>query len=199
MTKSNMKTLRHLSHLLKAEGFHVLAFIFALFALVFSGIERSEERVLSSDDALSVRTSFDREAAQSWLNEKATDFVHKLNEHQIHHATVYHRVKSEESAMEKAGKRGIPFTELNDLYGMRVVVDNELDVYQTLNLIRATYPVVPGSIKNYIANPKPSGYQSVHVVTEIDHKRVEFQLRTTEMHLQAEAEHEAYKARMRAA
>ena len=86
---------------------------------------------------------------------------------------------------------------LNDLYGMRVVVSNELDAYQCLNMICDTYTVVPGTMKDYIVAPKASGSQSLHVVAEVEAKRVEFQIRTTQMHLSAEAEHEAYKERMR--
>ena len=191
--------LRQFSRSLKDE-----AFILALFAFVFTSIDQTKNRETSSKILPEVRVShenakFDRQEAQNWLTAQATEFVQKLNENHIRHATVYNRVKSEDSAREKAARKGIPYTELNDFYGLRVVVENELDVYETLNLICSTYPMVPGTMKNYIVAPKASGYQSVHVVAEIENRRVEFQLRTNEMHQQAEAEHEAYKQRMRLA
>ena len=200
------KKLRKVAYTLKKEGFHLLAFILTVFTFVFTGIDLTrDEREGSSPKMLpemrlsQINAEYNRQEAQEWLGLQATEFVQKLNENHIQHATVYHRVKSEDSAREKAAKKGIPFTELNDFYGLRVVVDNELEVYETLNLICSTYPTVPGTMKNYIAAPKASGYQSIHVVAEIDNRRVEFQLRTNEIHLQAEAEHEAYKMRMRAA
>ena len=134
-----------------------------------------------------------------WLNERAEDVAHLLQERSIASAVVYHRVKSLESAKEKALRRGTSVADLNDLYGMRVVVQNELDVYRCLDAICSSYDVVWGTLKNYIANPKASGYQSIHVVASLEGRRVEFQLRTQSMHEASELEHEAYKARVRVA
>ena len=204
-SENTVQSLRHFSHSLKDNGFHLLAFILTVFAFIFTGIDLTKNREISTDRALPevkvshVKAEFNRQEAQNWLTQQATVLAQKLSENHILHATVYNRVKSEDSAREKAARKGIPYTELNDFYGLRVVVDNELDVYETLNLICSTYPTVPGTMKNYIVAPKDSGYQSVHVVAEIENRRVEFQLRTNEMHQQAEAEHEAYKVRMRAA
>ena len=204
--QTTTQKLRQFSHSLTENGFHFLAFLIALLAFIFTSIDQTRDNRQNVNRALQpeirfapVTESFDRIEAQNWLSMQATDLVKKLHDRDIHHATVYNRVKAEDSAREKAAKKGILYTELNDLYGMRVVVDNELDVYEALNMICSTYPTVPGTIKNYIVAPKASGYQSVHVVAEIENRRVEFQLRTHEMHRQAEAEHEAYKARMRQA
>lgn len=135
----------------------------------------------------------------NWLNARAEDVARLLQNRSIASAVVYHRVKSPDSAKEKALRRGSAITDLNDLYGMRVVVQNELDVYRCLDAICTSYNVVNGTLKNYIANPKPSGYQSIHVVATLDGRRVEFQLRTQAMHEASELEHEAYKARVRTA
>ncbi len=133
----------------------------------------------------------------AWLGERAVEVSAILKKAEIRHAAVYNRVKSLESASEKVRRRGLDDVEqLNDLYGMRIVVENELDVYRCLNVVCSQYEVIPGTLKNYIVSPKPSGYQSIHVVNNIDGRRVEFQIRTTTMHEQAEAEHEAYKKRV---
>lgn len=203
MRSAKISELLKVSRHLYEQGFSFLAFV--LFALLFavSGgdpqIRPANARVLPSEPA---RTASQmetwREAESSWLSGRATQLAQSLRSRGVRNVTVYSRVKAEESAREKAARKGIDMMSLNDLYGMRVVVSNELDAYQCLNMICDTYPVVPGTMKNYIVAPKASGYQSIHVVAEVDAKRVEFQIRTEQMHLSAEAEHEAYKARMRA-
>lgn len=203
-SKQIIRGVLNYSRHLYEHGFSFLAFLLAVFAFAFAGSTEEETRVsqsraLTFAEHTNVEQKIWRENESEWLTGQATSLTQKLKENGIYQATVYSRLKSDESALEKASRRGISMMELNDLYGMRIVVANELDVYRCLNLICETYPVVPGTMKNYILSPKASGYQSVHVVTQMDSRRVEFQLRTESMHLAAEAEHEAYKARMRAA
>lgn len=199
--KSHMTDLiRHLYE----RGFSFLAFLLVLLSFAISGtipeeMRPSSARSLTETKGNTTQTSPWRAEGTEWLSRKSTEVTRRLRASGIQNVTVYNRMKSEESAREKAQKRGIDVTELKDLYGMRVVVGNELDVYQCLNTICNTYEVVPGTMKNYIVAPKASGYQSIHVVTKIESRMVEFQIRTESMHLSAEAEHEAYKARMRAA
>ena len=189
----------HHTKRLMQRGYSTLAFLMTLFVLICAAALDENRRQVQQLPSERESRHFDRAEAQSWLEARATDFLAMLRNNEIYGATVYHRVKSDQSAGEKAARKQIDMTQLNDLYGMRVVVGNELQVYETLNVICANFAIVPGTMKNYIQNPKASGYQSVHVVAEIDSRRVEFQLRTQEMHLSAEAEHEAYKLRMRAA
>ncbi len=198
-----MNRVKSFSRRLYEHGFSTLAFLLMLLVFAISGAEQNEIRNMRAlgareeQNQTAVRNW--REVQSEWLTEKATELTRQLRAGGIHQVTVYSRVKSEESALEKASRRGVDMMELNDLYGMRVVVSNELDVYLCLNQICSTYEIIPGTMKNYIVSPKASGYQSVHVVAQVDDNRVEFQIRTEAMHLSAEAEHEAYKARMRAA
>lgn len=187
----------HLHALLVSFGLLVSLLLLS----VFQGITDLDSRLslprLSRDTASTQSLSHQSQRAD-WLGQKATSIARTLRISGIRHATVYNRVKSIESTAEKLKRKGLSSPEeLNDLYGMRIVVDNELDVYRSLNVLCSQYETVPGTLKNYIAHPKASGYQSVHVVSKIDGKRVEFQLRTQAMHEQAEAEHEAYKSRVR--
>ena len=174
-------------------------------AALDSRISEARSRISAENSAradVSSKTTLRVEQARrsAWLGERAVEISERLRRAQIRNATVYNRVKSIESATEKIKRRGLDDVEqLNDLYGMRIVVQNELDVYRCLNVLCNEFEVVPGTLKNYIQAPKASGYQSVHVVNNIDGRRVEFQLRTTAMHEQAEAEHEAYKKRVRVA
>lgn len=187
------------------RGLVFIAFLTVLFAFFCSGSEQTEIRALArsiGDSTAALETSGERsEAARQsqWLSRRAESVARLLQAGGIRGAAVYHRVKSQESAAEKARRKHVAVGELNDLYGMRVVVRNELDVYRSLNIICDACEIVPGTLKNYIATPKASGYRSIHVVAQIDENRVEFQLRSQEMHAQSEAEHEAYKSRVRAA
>ncbi len=79
----------------------------------------------------------------------------------------------------------------------RIVVDTMDQCYATLGLIHSRYPSVPGRFKDYISTPKPNGYRSIHTtVMGPARQRIEIQIRTAEMHYQADmgvAAHWAYK------
>jgi GTP pyrophosphokinase len=206
------KTIAHFTQAARHfydRGFSILALFMMLLAFACSGLIQAKNETENSEfpnaktiAALPAMAQADvwHEAQANWLSQKATDITKDLKTQGIQQVTVYSRVKSYESASEKAVRKRMAIHELNDLLGMRIVVGNELDVYRCLNRICEQYEPVPGTLKNYIITPKASGYQSVHVVTQVDDiHRIEFQIRTESMHNQAEAEHEAYKSRVRAA
>lgn len=83
-----------------------------------------------------------------------------------------------------------------DLIALRIVVPAVSDCYTVLGIIHKIYRPMPGRIKDYIAQPKPNGYQSLHTTIFTDDDIVEIQIRTEEMHLEAEfgiAAHWQYK------
>ncbi|MDR1077614.1 MAG: bifunctional (p)ppGpp synthetase/guanosine-3',5'-bis(diphosphate) 3'-pyrophosphohydrolase [Propionibacteriaceae bacterium] len=116
-------------------------------------------------------------------------------------AVVYGRPKHYYSIYQKMMVRGRDFTDIYDLLGVRVLVDTNDDCYVAMGAIHETWVPVPGRVKDYIANPKFSTYESIHTtVVGPQGKPVEFQIRTQEMHRNAEygvAAHWKYKQESR--
>jgi RelA/SpoT family (p)ppGpp synthetase len=112
-------------------------------------------------------------------------------------AQVQGREKHPYSIWRKMAERHVSFEQLSDVMAFRVIVDSIDEAYQTLGLVHQRWPMVPGRFKDYVSTPKRNGYRSVHTTVIHDEQmRIEIQIRTREMHAQAEhglAAHWAYK------
>jgi RelA/SpoT family (p)ppGpp synthetase len=97
------------------------------------------------------------------------------------------RVKSIYSLYKKLKKVDGNIDDIYDLIALRIVVENNEDCYKVLGILHALYQPMIARIKDYIAVPKPNGYQSLHttVITKTQ-QIVEFQIRTYDMHEYAE-------------
>jgi RelA/SpoT family (p)ppGpp synthetase len=94
-------------------------------------------------------------------------------------------------------ERHVSFEQLSDVMAFRAIVGSHEACYRTLGLIHERWPMVPGRFKDFISTPKRNGYRSIHTTVIHDEQmRIEIQIRTAEMHAQAEhglAAHWAYK------
>ena len=137
-----------------------------------------------------------RDERESIINTMSISTKNLLNDHNID-AEITGRPKHLYSIYKKITEEKIEYSQLFDLYGIRIITDNILTCYQILGLIHSKYKPIEGRIKDFIALPKSNMYQSLHT-TVIGPKghRIEIQIRTTKMHHVSEqgvAAHWAYK------
>jgi GTP diphosphokinase / guanosine-3',5'-bis(diphosphate) 3'-diphosphatase len=107
------------------------------------------------------------------------------------------RPKHVYSIYRKIKKKKVRLNQLFDLFGIRIIVPEEKDCYSVLGLLHEVFDPLPGRLKDYIANPKPNLYRSIHTGLKLSGGRIaEVQIRTPEMNEMAEegiAAHWRYK------
>lgn len=100
---------------------------------------------------------------------------------------LHSRAKHHYSLYQKIRKKGMDPDKVFDLVAIRIIVPDIKSCYETLGIIHKYYKPFPGLIKDYIAIPKPNGYQSLHTTIFCEKGRVvEIQIRTPDMHEHAE-------------
>lgn len=135
-------------------------------------------------------------ARTSYIDEVKTVLRKKMQDNDIP-CEVQGRVKHLYSIWRKLKDQGIDFEEVYDIVAFRIVTDSIPHCYEAFGHCHATWRPVPGRFKDFIAMPKPNGYQSLHTtVLGPGGQRVEIQIRTHDMHRVAEngiAAHWTYK------
>ncbi len=135
----------------------------------------------------------DREAQLEEIKEK---LVKLLEKHNIK-VEISGRPKHIYSIFKKMQKKDKPFNMLYDVRAVRLIVPDVPSCYAALGVIHTTWRPIPGEFDDYIAAPKDNFYQSLHTAVVYDDKRpLEVQIRTSDMHLNAEygiAAHWRYK------
>ncbi|NUQ01498.1 MAG: bifunctional (p)ppGpp synthetase/guanosine-3',5'-bis(diphosphate) 3'-pyrophosphohydrolase, partial [Armatimonadetes bacterium] len=112
-------------------------------------------------------------------------------------AEVYGRPKHLYSIYNKMRRQGIDFDEIYDLEAIRIITDTVWHCYKALYIVHSLWPHQPEHFADYISNPKANGYRSIHTKVVVPgHGPMEIQIRTADMHRQAEygvAAHWRYK------
>ncbi|MBY0533965.1 MAG: HD domain-containing protein [Rickettsiaceae bacterium] len=113
-------------------------------------------------------------------------------------AEVCGRAKHIYSIWNKMKRKMIDYNEIHDTYALRIIVPNVMACYSALRVVHTLWQHLPQELDDYIANPKSNGYKSLHTkIIGLDGKILEVQIRTTQMHREAElgvAAHWRYKA-----
>jgi len=112
-------------------------------------------------------------------------------------AEVFGRQKTLYSIYRKMIEKHLSFSQVLDIYGFRIIVDNDAECYLALGALHALYKPLPGKFKDYLAIPKVNGYQSLHTTLIGPYGTpIEIQIRTRDQHRLAQegvASHWLYK------
>ncbi len=97
------------------------------------------------------------------------------------------RIKHISSIFNKLHNRNLELSQIYDILAMRVIVNTVEECYAVLGRIHGIYKPMQGRVKDYIANPKPNGYQSLHTTIIVENQHpLEVQIRTVEMNRESE-------------
>jgi GTP pyrophosphokinase len=201
----NMRTLHHLPEERRLKIAQETRDIYAPIAnrLGMSKIKNELEELAfkylepKSYEALRNRVESRRRATEGMIEELKKNISAKLAEAQVPVIEIDGRIKRLFSIHQKLKRQKIDLDQVYDLVALRIVTQSVRDCYAALGIIHQTWSPVPGRIKDFIAMPRPNGYQSLHtsVVSERGFP-FEVQIRTADMHRTAEegiAAHWKYK------
>lgn len=147
-------------------------------------------------ESITNRLSFLKQEGGDVVDQIIEELKNTLQEAGIH-AEVTGREKTRYSIWKKMQRKNVAFEQLSDIMAFRVVVEKAEQCYHVLGVLHSVYHSVPGRFKDYISTPKPNGYRSIHTtIMGPKRQRIEVQIRTEDMHDEAElgvAAHWAYK------
>jgi len=148
-------------------------------------------------ESLRSRVEAKRRATESVIEELLNEIRAKLQDAQVPIIRIDGRIKRLHSIFLKLRRQKIELDQVYDFVALRIVTPSIRDCYGALGIIHQTWSPVPGRIKDFIAMPRPNGYQSLHTSVISDHGfPFEVQIRTEEMDRRAEegiAAHWKYK------
>lgn len=139
---------------------------------------------------------FTRKEREEFLNQVIEELKQILRKYNLD-AGVQGRVKHIYSIYKKFKNKG--YQDINDLYditAVRVITNNIDECYKVLAEVNNLYSPIPEEFSDYIVNPKPNGYKSIHTVVRVGEQNIEVQIRTHKMHEESElgfAAHWRYK------
>jgi guanosine-3',5'-bis(diphosphate) 3'-pyrophosphohydrolase len=148
-------------------------------------------------EALRTQVEARRKATEGMIEDLKNTIAAKLAEAQVPILEIDGRIKRLFSIHQKLRRQKIDLDQVYDFVALRIITSSVKDCYAALGIIHQTWSPVPGRIKDFIAMPRPNGYQSLH--TSVISERgfpFEVQIRTAEMHRISEegiAAHWKYK------
>src|SRR6188508_677290 len=201
----NMRTLTHLPEERRVKVAQETLDIYAPIAnrLGMSKVKNELEELAFKSlepkayEALQRKVEAKRKNAESVIGDLTKTLRAKLEEAQVPLIELDGRIKRLYSIHRKLIRQKIDIEQVYDFVALRVITSSVKDCYAALGIIHQTWSPVPGRIKDFIAMPRPNGYQSLHT-SVISERGVPFevQIRTEEMHRHAEegiAAHWKYK------
>ena len=136
------------------------------------------------------------EERQMYANRLIPIVEKELRQNNLEPVSISARAKHYYSLYKKLKRYDMDLSKVHDLVALRIIMPDVPSCYAALGILHERWKPLPARIKDYIAIPKPNGYQSLHTTVFADEKKItEFQIRTPEMHQQAEygiAAHWAY-------
>src|SRR5499426_9289 len=148
-------------------------------------------------EALRSKVDARRRATEGLIEQLRTTIEAKLRDASVPVTSIEGRIKRLWSISQKLKKQRIDLDQVYDFIALRIITSSVKDCYGALGIIHQTWSPVPGRIKDFIAMPRPNGYQSLHTSVISEHGfPFELQMRTDEMHRRAEegiAAHWKYK------
>ncbi|MFB0971002.1 MAG: HD domain-containing protein, partial [Pseudomonadales bacterium] len=145
-------------------------------------------RYIEPEDYKRIATLLDekRVARQDYIRRVIDTLQDKLKIINVE-ADLEGRAKHIYSIWRKMRNKGIPFSEVYDVRAVRILVPTDNDCYRVLGVVHNLWRSVPYEFDDYVANPKENGYRSLHTaVIGPEGKALEIQIRTQEMHQEAE-------------
>jgi GTP pyrophosphokinase len=201
----NMRTLHHLPEERRVKIAQETLDIYAPIAnrlgmsKVKNELEELSFRYLEPKayESLRARVEARRKTAEGVIDELTRTLRARLADAQIPIITLDGRIKRLYSIHLKLIRQKIDLERVYDFVALRLITQSVKDCYAALGIIHQTWSPVPGRFKDFIAMPRPNGYQSLHTSVISDHGvPFEVQIRTEEMHRRAEegiAAHWKYK------
>jgi GTP pyrophosphokinase len=148
-------------------------------------------------EELRAKVDAKRRKTEGLIEDLKQTIAAKLAEAQVPILQIDGRIKRLWSISQKLKAQKIDLEQVYDFMALRIVTESVKDCYAALGIIHQTWSPVPGRIKDFIAMPRPNGYQSLHTSVISEHGMpFEVQIRTIEMHRMAEegiAAHWKYK------
>jgi len=136
----------------------------------------------------------ERDRYVNWIVEQLQLHIKHLG---LQHYSIYGRSKHIHSIYNKMKRKKVPLDEIYDATAVRILVDSPEECYEVLGMVHSLWQPIPKEFDDFISNPKPNGYQSLHTAVMGPELRVfEVQIRTFDMHHLAEmgvAAHWKYK------